>query len=1165
VVLRGRKHFLESFVDITERKQAEERYRLLFEISTNAVLIRDREGIIRLANPTAIKMLKASLPDEIIGKAYLNFVHPEDRPGSIDRIQRQLKAVQGESGIDPIRVLAPLREHRLLALDGETIYVESTGVAFRHHGEAWIQGIFHDITRRKQAEEALRKKEEVARRMAHENAIVAEIGRIISSSLSIEDIYERFAEKARQLISFDWISISLIDHEKNTLQNAYNSGDVIPGRGVMEEVSLAGSLTAEVMSGRSSRIIELEDSDEVARRFPKLSPFWQRGYRSFMAIPLISNDQVAGVLHIHSKRSQAFNETDASLGERIAAQIAGAIANAQLFSEHKRTEKALQESELRFRDLYDNAPVGYHEYDTEGRITNVNQTDLDMLGYAREEMIGQRMWKFNVGEEIVRQQIMAKLAGKMPPGRSLVRTYRRKDGTTFPVLIEDRLLQDEKGRITGIRCTIQDITERKQAEEALRRSEEQANRLAQENAIMAEIGRIISSTLDIEEVYDSFAKEALKLIPFDRISINLINLKEGTVFVAYLAGLDVPGRWLGDTFLLKDSATERIRANRLSLLIQPETRGELEGPFPTFLLHFEAGLRSIMAIPLVCRDTVIGVLNLESKKIKAYSDQDLRLAERIASQIAGAIANAQLFAERRRTEEALQASEEKYRLLVQNSNDAIFIAQDGVIKFPNSRAEEFLGYSAAELARIPFVNHIHPDDREMVMERYKKRLERQKFLNTYQFRAINKSGQELWVEINAVFIEWEGRAGTLNFIRDITEKKKLEAQFLQAQKMEAVGTLAGGIAHDFNNLLMGIQGHTSLMLLDIDPSHRHHKMLKSIEEQVKSGADLTWQLLSFARGGKNEVKPTDLTAIIKKSSSMFGRTKKEISIRESLPQDLWPVEVDRGQIEQVLLNLYVNAWQAMPSGGSLFLESKNVILDEDYVRPFNSRPGNYVKISVTDTGVGMDEKTLKRIFEPFFTTKDMGRGTGLGLATVYGIIRGHGGFINVYSQKGHGATFNIYLPGSEKKLEKEKKSPDLLLKGEETILIVDDEEVIINVSRMILEALGYRVFMARSGQEAIEVYKAKKEEIKLVILDMIMPAMGGENTFDLLKTIDPDLKVILSSGYSINDQATRIMERGCQAFIQKPFGARELSQKIREVLDKNVKDGIESQKIHPLI
>ena len=700
-------------------------------------------------------------------------------------------------------------------------------------------------------------------------------------------------------------------------------------------------------------------------------------------------------------------------------------------------------------------------------------------------------------------------------------------------------------------------------EEPLPNREEEAKRLAQENAIMAEIGRIISSTLNIEEVYERFALEAKKLIPSDRIIINLINREEGTITNAYVSGTEVAGRRPGDVIPLRGSLNEKIMSTRKSVLIQTEDPEELAGRFPTLLTTLQAGLRSMMSVPLLSQDQVIGVLHFRSGQPKAYTQKDIKLAESIAAQIAGAIANAQLFAQRRRAEEALQASEEKYRLLIQNSNDAIFIAQDGVIKFPNLKAEELFGYSAAELAKIPFVNHVHPDDRAMVAERHKKRLEGQKLPSTYPFRIINRLDEESWVEINSVFILWEGKPATLNFLRDITENRKLEAQFLQAQKMEAVGTLAGGIAHDFNNLLMGIQGHTSLMILDLDPSHRHYKMLKSMEEQVKSGADLTWQLLSFARGGKNEVKPADLNTIIKKSSTMFGRAKKEISIGKSLQQDLWPVEVDRGQIEQVLLNLYVNAWQAMPSGGSLFLETKNVVLDENDVKPFNAQPGNYVKTSVTDTGVGMDEKTRKRIFEPFFTTKEMGRGTGLGLATVYGIITGHGGFINVYSQKGHGATFTIYLPASEKKVEKEKKASAQLLKGTETILLVDDEEVVINVSRMLLEAMGYKVFMARSGQEALAVYKARNEEIHLVIMDMIMPGMGGENAIDILRTINPELKVILSSGYSLDGQATRIMDRGCQGFIQKPFGARELSQKIREVLDNGVKGQPELDKAVP--
>jgi PAS domain S-box-containing protein len=523
--------------------------------------------------------------------------------------------------------------------------------------------------------------------------------------------------------------------------------------------------------------------------------------------------------------------------------------------------------------------------------------------------------------------------------------------------------------------------------------------------------------------------------------------------------------------------------------------------------------------------------------------------QRIGSEIVGRVWSFRDVTGGRRAEKELQTSEEKYRQLIQNSNDAIFIAQDGVIKFPNLKTEKFLGYSAEELGRIPFVNHLHPDDRALVIENHKKRLLGRDLPSTYAFRAKNKAGEDLWAEINAVRILWDGKPATLNFVRDITEKKRLEAQYLQAQKMEAVGTLAGGIAHDFNNLLMGIQGHVSLMLMDTGPADPRYKMLKSIEEQVKSGADLTWQMLSFARGGKFEVKPTDLNAVLQKTSAMFGRTKKEIGIRTSLQPELWPVEADRGQIEQVLLNLYVNAWQAMPGGGSLYLETRNIVLGEEYRRPFAFKPGKYAKISVTDTGTGMDEKTLKRVFEPFFTTKEMGRGTGLGLATAYGIVKAHGGIINVYSEKGHGTTFTIYLPASDREVAKEADVAEQPLKGRGTVLLIDDEQVILDVNRTVLEKLGYRVMAARSGPEAVELFRERKDGIDLVILDMIMPGMEGGKVFEILRDLQPRVKVILSSGYSMNHEVAAMLERGCRGFIQKPFDLGAFSRKIREVLD----------------
>jgi signal transduction histidine kinase len=374
--------------------------------------------------------------------------------------------------------------------------------------------------------------------------------------------------------------------------------------------------------------------------------------------------------------------------------------------------------------------------------------------------------------------------------------------------------------------------------------------------------------------------------------------------------------------------------------------------------------------------------------------------------------------------------------------------------------------------------------------------------------------------------------------------------FQQAQKMEAVGTLAGGIAHDFNNILMGIQGRTSLMLMEMDPGHRHYTPLSGIEEMAKKGSELTKQLLSFARGGKYEVKPTDLNKLVKDQNRMFSRTKKEIALREKHAKNLWVSEVDPVQIEQVLLNIYLNAWQAMPDGGDLFIETDNCTLDENFVRPFQVKPGKYVRISVTDTGMGMDEETRHRVFEPFFTTKETGDGTGLGLASAYGIIKNHGGIINVQSAVGRGTTFDIYLPASDKEVLEEKAPSADVLTGTETILLVDDEGTILDVGNEMLTALGYKVMSAKSGKKALEVYTENKDEIDLVILDMIMPEMSGGEVYDRIKEVNPNAKALLSTGYGIDGQATKILDRGCNGFIQKPFNLKDLSGKIRGVLDK---------------
>ncbi len=512
--------------------------------------------------------------------------------------------------------------------------------------------------------------------------------------------------------------------------------------------------------------------------------------------------------------------------------------------------------------------------------------------------------------------------------------------------------------------------------------------------------------------------------------------------------------------------------------------------------------------------------------------------------------------ERRRMETALRESEEKYRLLVENANEAIFILQDDQIKFTNPKAEEILNRLTIYPTGVNLAKCIHPHERDKVIEWYQRRLEGKELPYSLMFRLEGENSTSIWVELNSILIKLNGEAATLNFIRDVTLQKKLEEQFYQSQKMESIGTLAGGIAHDFNNLLMGIQGNVSVMNLEIEDGNPLHESLQSIARCVQSGSQLTNQLLAFARGGKYIVKPSDLNAIVKKSSDIFGRTKREINIHRVFALDVWPVEVDSGQIEQVLMNLFVNAWQAMPDGGDLFIAVENVELDEHYarVKSYNVRPGRYVKLSVTDSGVGMDAETRKRIFEPFFSTKEKGMGTGLGLASAYGIIKNHGGFINCYSELGQGTTFNIYFPESYQGIVDDAPETDDDLttgvpRGTETILFVDDDEENLTVGRKILAGLGYQVYIARDGKTSLEIYTAMGEQIDMVVLDYVMPGIGGREVFEALRRLDPDVRVLLSSGYSSNNQVAHMLDQGCKGFIQKPYDAGRMARKIREILD----------------
>jgi len=489
-------------------------------------------------------------------------------------------------------------------------------------------------------------------------------------------------------------------------------------------------------------------------------------------------------------------------------------------------------------------------------------------------------------------------------------------------------------------------------------------------------------------------------------------------------------------------------------------------------------------------------------------------------------------------------------IAVENTAEVIVITDiEGNIQYVNPAFEKITGYSRAEataqnISLLDSGQH-DPSFFEQMWDCLKRG-------EVWQGRFIHKKKDNSLYESEATISPVINTAGEIiNYVsvqRDVTHEVQLEKQLRQAQKMEAIGTLAGGIAHDFNNLLLGIQGNISLSLLDLGSESPLFSNLKKIEQYVQNGVELTRQLLGFARGGKYEVRLTDLNRLLKEQNLLFSRANKAVVFKDDFDTNLWNVEADQGQIEQVILNIYMNAMQAMPAGGTLTVRTENLTIDEERLTPYRVKAGGYIKITVADTGIGMDKKTQARIFDPFFTTREMGRGKGLGLASVYGIIKNHGGFINVESQKDRGARFEIYLPASRKPAPPQQITVEEFSHGHETVLLVDDEEMIVDVGKRMLDKLGYETLTAMNGAEAIEIYKSRRKEIKLVILDMVMPKISGGETFDRLKKINPAIKVILCSGYSVDSQATEILKRGCTTFIQKPFNLKTLSQNIRAVL-----------------
>jgi PAS domain S-box-containing protein len=536
----------------------------------------------------------------------------------------------------------------------------------------------------------------------------------------------------------------------------------------------------------------------------------------------------------------------------------------------------------------------------------------------------------------------------------------------------------------------------------------------------------------------------------------------------------------------------------------------------------------------------VGTLNFNSRKKGEYSLDTIEGLGSIPDQLALAI-------EKHRAYVRLKNSEERYRLLFEQGPPAAISALDGRFVDVNDGCLTLTGYSREEFLRLRNTDlHVNPEMATPLASVLSsgQGIEKEAFIR-------RKDGTKFWANVNIFPVS---KTLVLGQIIDITEQRELEGRLRQVQKMEAIGTLAGGIAHDFNNIIQAILGYTSLLKGRFGGQEEAAAQVDAIEHAGLRAGELTRQLLGFARRGKLDVKPTDLNGVVEKVVTMIRPTfDRSIDIRTALPVALLPVEGDAGQLEHTLLNLCINARDAMPNGGTLRIETHNVILsDPEAYGLAEAPPGEYVSLSVSDTGVGISVEHLPRIFEPFFTTKEPGKGSGMGLAMVYGIVKNHGGWIDARSAAGRGTTFRILLPASPMMLAVPTAlpKPELLAGGTETILFVDDEESLRLLATETLGSLGYTVLTARNGIEALARYAENRREIALVILDLIMPEMGGVETFRRLREIDPAARVLISSGYAGDDQSEMLLAEGVAGFLRKPYRIGALAGAIRQAIGR---------------
>ena len=992
-------------------------------------------------------------------------------PETISEIDSQLKAIKEQKGF----VYETLHRRN----DGVMFPVEVSSRIIEIEGRKFYQSIIRDITERKHAEKKIK-------RLTRVYAVLSDINQAI---VRVRDRQKLFDETCRIAVEDGLFKLAWFGVVNETTGGVQVVAVAGTSRRYVEKIRIT---VGDEPSGRGptgsalreGKYVICNDIEHDERMMAWREEALANGFRSSAAFPIVTLGSTHAVFSLYASEKNFFDGEEIKLLQEMSQDISYAMESIKLDEDRKLIDQALKQSEVKYRDLVEQAADGIFIVDKEWKILFVNPRSCEMLGYREEELL-----QLNIKDTYAVEDMDAadhrKKETQSGSNLQFERNMRRKDGIVFPVEVNVRVLKD--GNFQGI---VHDLTERRRAETALRESEARFRELAD------------MLPLAVFEIEDhgglTFAnRNALMTFGYDQAD--------------YERGLNV------FQIIIPD---DRSRAIEKAMAVMN-------------------GQQSVGTEYTAMRK------NGEHFPIMVYTNA-------LANQRKGLRGIVLDLTEQKRAEEQLRLQS----AALQSAANAIVITdRDGNVTWVNPSYTRLTGYSFEEV--IGESTRILKSGKQS-SEFYKNLWDTILSGRMWNKELVNKRKDgSLYNEEMTVTPVLNTQGEITHFVaikQDVTERKKLQEQLIHAQKMEGIGTLAGGIAHDFNNILGIILGYSTLLAHTKNDAQKFSENMAAISQAVQRGANLVRQILTFARKSETSFELVDLNTMAKELLSMLMQTfPKIISFSHNFQEGVPLINADPSQIHQALLNLCVNARDAMPKGGTLSL-STGLVSGEDLRKRLSvANESQYVFVAVSDTGVGMSEHLKSRVFEPFFTTKEPGKGTGLGLAVVYGIVNAHHGFIDVESEQGKGTAFRLYfsIHGGIKEEFKARKSKNEESRhgSSEAILVVEDEELLLNMVRALLEENGYKVFTALDGKEALAVYELHRNEIKLVLTDMGLPRLSGTEEFIQLKEINPDIKVILASGYLDAELKTEMLKAGARSFVQKPYVPDDVLRIIREVLD----------------